>query len=82
MVVAEVLKLASAAEYFFKMGVEGKIFRPTVLLLMATTLNVSVPRQLYEAAVENLSIELRTRRQCIAEITEMIHKNSFDVGTL
>ncbi|KAL6522997.1 hypothetical protein OROMI_031345 [Orobanche minor] len=55
------------------MGVEGKRFRPTVLLLMATTLNVSVPRQLYEVAVENLSIELRTRRQCIAKITEMIH---------
>ncbi|XAR72506.1 All-trans-nonaprenyl-diphosphate synthase (geranylgeranyl-diphosphate specific) [Bertholletia excelsa] len=29
MVVAEVPKLASAAEYFFKMGVEGKRFRPT-----------------------------------------------------
>ncbi|KAL6546352.1 Solanesyl diphosphate synthase 3, chloroplastic/mitochondrial [Orobanche minor] len=73
MVVAEVPKLASAAEYFFKMGVEGKRFRPTVLLLMATALNVSVPRQLSEAAVENLSMELRTRQQCIAEITEMIH---------
>ncbi|KAL6561945.1 Solanesyl diphosphate synthase 3, chloroplastic/mitochondrial [Orobanche gracilis] len=73
MVVAEVPKLASAAEYFFKMGVEGKRFRPTVLLLMATALNVSVPRKLSEAAVENLSMELRTRQQCIAEITEMIH---------
>ncbi|KAL3616867.1 Solanesyl diphosphate synthase 3, chloroplastic/mitochondrial [Castilleja foliolosa] len=73
MVVAEVPKLASAAEYFFKMGVEGKRFRPTVLLLMATALNVSVPRQLPEAAIENLSMELRTRQQCIAEITEMIH---------
>ncbi|KAF6140501.1 hypothetical protein GIB67_031144 [Kingdonia uniflora] len=31
MVVAEVPKLASAAEYFFKMGVEGKRFRPTLL---------------------------------------------------
>ncbi|GFP81179.1 solanesyl diphosphate synthase 3 chloroplastic/mitochondrial [Phtheirospermum japonicum] len=73
MVVAEVPKLASAAEYFFKMGVEGKRFRPTVLLLMATALNVSVPRQLPEAAIEKLSMELRTRQQCIAEITEMIH---------
>lgn len=26
----QVPKLASAAEYFFKMGVEGKRFRPTV----------------------------------------------------
>ncbi|CAA0823731.1 Solanesyl diphosphate synthase 3-chloroplastic/mitochondrial [Striga hermonthica] len=73
MVVAEVPKLASAAEYFFKMGVEGKRFRPTVLLLMATALNVPVPRQLSEAAVDKLSTELRSRQQCIAEITEMIH---------
>ncbi|PQP93661.1 solanesyl diphosphate synthase 3 chloroplastic/mitochondrial [Prunus yedoensis var. nudiflora] len=72
MVVAEVPKLASAAEYFFKMGVEGKRFRPTVLLLMSTALNVTVPEpptQLREA----LSMELRARQQCIAEVTEMIH---------
>nr|QGV10848.1 geranyl diphosphate synthase 2 [Centranthera grandiflora] len=73
MVVAEVPKLASAAEYFFKMGVEGKRFRPTVLLLMATALNVPLPRQLPEAAVDNLSMELRSRQQCLAEIAEMIH---------
>ncbi|KAL9275860.1 Solanesyl diphosphate synthase 3, chloroplastic/mitochondrial-like protein [Drosera capensis] len=55
MVVAEIPKLASAAEYFFKFGVEGKRFRPTVgplaecwvflrlvLLLMATALHVPV----------------------------------------
>ncbi|KAB2601490.1 solanesyl diphosphate synthase 3 [Pyrus ussuriensis x Pyrus communis] len=72
MVVAEVPKLASAAEYFFKMGVEGKRFRPTVLLLMSTALNITVPEppaQLREA----LSTELRARQQCIAEVTEMIH---------
>ncbi|CAN1302351.1 Solanesyl diphosphate synthase 3, chloroplastic/mitochondrial [Linum perenne] len=34
MVVAEVPKLASAAEYFFKFGVEGKRFRPTVASLL------------------------------------------------
>ncbi|KAE8719996.1 Solanesyl diphosphate synthase 3 [Hibiscus syriacus] len=34
MVVAEVPKLASAAEYFFKLGVEGKRFRPTVASLL------------------------------------------------
>ncbi|KAG8385253.1 hypothetical protein BUALT_Bualt03G0022800 [Buddleja alternifolia] len=73
MVVAEVPKLASAAEYFFKMGVEGKRFRPTVLLLMATALNVQMPRQPPDAAVGTLSMELRSRQQCIAEITEMIH---------
>ncbi|XP_010549511.1 PREDICTED: solanesyl diphosphate synthase 3, chloroplastic/mitochondrial-like isoform X2 [Tarenaya hassleriana] len=65
MVVAEVPMLASAAEYFFKMGVEGKRFRPTVLLLMATALNVRLP--------DIHASELRARQQCIAEITEMIH---------
>ncbi|XP_041990897.1 solanesyl diphosphate synthase 3, chloroplastic/mitochondrial-like isoform X1 [Salvia splendens] len=73
MVVAEVPKLASAAEYFFKLGVEGKRFRPTVLLLMATALDLPIQRQTTEAAVNALSSELRTRQQCIAEITEMIH---------
>ncbi|KAH6773501.1 geranyl diphosphate synthase 1 [Perilla frutescens var. hirtella] len=73
MVVAEVPKLASAAEYFFKLGVEGKRFRPTVLLLMATALDVPILRQSHEAAVDTLSVELRSRQQCIAEITEMIH---------
>ncbi|XP_034213943.1 solanesyl diphosphate synthase 3, chloroplastic/mitochondrial isoform X2 [Prunus dulcis] len=70
--IVEVPKLASAAEYFFKIGVEGKRFRPTVLLLMSTALNVTVPEpptQLREA----LSMELRARQQCIAEVTEMIH---------
>ncbi|GLT61222.1 hypothetical protein SLA2020_339440 [Shorea laevis] len=73
MVVAEVPKLACAAEYFFKMGVEGKRFRPTVLLLMATALNVSIPEPSPSVAGDSLTRELRTRQQCIAEITEMIH---------
>ncbi|KAJ4703094.1 Solanesyl diphosphate synthase [Melia azedarach] len=73
MVVAEVPKLASAAEYFFKMGVEGKRFRPTVLLLMASALNVQVPRPLCEGVGDALTTDLRRRQQCIAEITEMIH---------
>ncbi|KAK9267730.1 hypothetical protein L1049_010163 [Liquidambar formosana] len=77
MVVAEmkiqVPKLASAAEYFFKMGVEGKRFRPTVLLLMATALNVSIPEAAHAGLGDALATELRTRQQCIAEITEMIH---------
>ncbi|KAK3204485.1 hypothetical protein Dsin_018531 [Dipteronia sinensis] len=70
---SEVPKLASAAEYFFKMGVEGKRFRPTVLLLMATALNVRLSEPLSDGVGEALTTELRTRQQCIAEITEMIH---------
>ncbi|XP_059303571.1 solanesyl diphosphate synthase 3, chloroplastic/mitochondrial-like isoform X2 [Lycium ferocissimum] len=73
MVVAKVPKLASAAEYFFKMGVEGKRFRPTILLLMATALNVPISRSAPQVDVDSLSMDLRTRQQSIAEITEMIH---------
>ncbi|XP_061976182.1 solanesyl diphosphate synthase 3, chloroplastic/mitochondrial-like isoform X2 [Populus nigra] len=80
MVIAEVPKLASAAEYFFKLGVEGKRFRPTVLLLMATALNVRI-LETTTSGVETtargvgdaLTTELRKRQQSIAEITEMIH---------
>eukprot|EP00258_Populus_trichocarpa_P051001 XP_024467020.1 solanesyl diphosphate synthase 3, chloroplastic/mitochondrial isoform X2 [Populus trichocarpa] len=80
MVIAEVPKLASAAEYFFKMGVEGKRFRPTVLLLMATALNVRI-LETTTSGVETttrgvgdaLTTELRKRQQSVAEITEMIH---------
>ncbi|KAI3831604.1 hypothetical protein MKX03_017452 [Papaver bracteatum] len=69
MVVAQqVPKLALAAEYFFEVGVEGKRFRPTILLLMASGLNVSLP----DAATKSFS-GLRTRQQRVAEITEMIH---------
>ncbi|XP_071721642.1 solanesyl diphosphate synthase 3, chloroplastic/mitochondrial-like isoform X2 [Rutidosis leptorrhynchoides] len=73
MVVAEVPKLASAAEYFFRMGVEGKRFRPTVLLLMASALNVRVPEAFANTLGDDLTTELRMRQQNIAEITEMIH---------
>ncbi|XP_042477452.1 solanesyl-diphosphate synthase 1, mitochondrial-like isoform X2 [Macadamia integrifolia] len=73
MVVAEVPKLASAAEYFFKMGVEGKRFRPTVILLMATALNMPITKSASDGVIDTLSDELRKRQQCIAEITEMIY---------
>nr|KAJ0221787.1 hypothetical protein LSAT_V11C200062280 [Lactuca sativa] len=73
MVVAEVPKLASAAEYFFKMGVEGKRFRPTVILLMATALNVQISKPTSEGVMDMFSTALRLRQQSIAEITEMIH---------
>ncbi|KAF7828661.1 Solanesyl diphosphate synthase 3, chloroplastic/mitochondrial [Senna tora] len=74
MVIAEVPKLASAAEYFFKMGVEGKRFRPTIILLMSTALNVQIPELPTSNELEGtLTTELRSRQRCIAEITEMIH---------
>ncbi|XP_030552410.1 solanesyl diphosphate synthase 3, chloroplastic/mitochondrial isoform X1 [Rhodamnia argentea] len=73
MVIAEVPKLASAAEYFFRMGVEGKRFRPTVLLLMASALHLPLPVPTDGSLGDAVSSELRTRQQCIAEITEMIH---------
>ncbi|CAL0313445.1 unnamed protein product [Lupinus luteus] len=74
MVVTEVPKLASAAEYFFKMGVEGKRFRPTVLLLMSTALNLPIPNASPPIELDDtLATDLRSRQQCIAEITEMIH---------
>ncbi|KAI3879704.1 hypothetical protein MKX03_014194 [Papaver bracteatum] len=64
-VVSEVPKLASAADYFFQTGVEGKRFRPTVLLLMGSALNVSLPG--------SDNYDIRTRYHRIAEATEMIH---------
>ncbi|MBA0663592.1 hypothetical protein Goklo_003697 [Gossypium klotzschianum] len=73
MVIAEVPKLASAAEYFFRLGVEGKRFRPTVLLLMATALNVHIPEPVGGGVGDTVATELRARQQSIAEITEMIH---------
>lgn len=40
---------------------------------MATAVDVPIPRQIPEVAVNTLYTELRSRQQCIAEITEMIH---------
>ncbi|KAI3947847.1 hypothetical protein MKX01_034512, partial [Papaver californicum] len=74
MVGAEVPKLASAAEYFFKMGAEGKKFRPTVgtiILLMASALNMSTLAP--DGVVDSLHDELCSRQLSIAVITEMIH---------
>ncbi|XWS73993.1 hypothetical protein CRYUN_Cryun02cG0177100 [Craigia yunnanensis] len=73
MVVTEVPNLASAAEYFFKIGAEGKRFRPTVLLLMATALSVHIPEVPPAGVGDTLPTDLRTSQQRIAEITEMIH---------
>ncbi|XP_010549508.1 PREDICTED: solanesyl diphosphate synthase 3, chloroplastic/mitochondrial-like isoform X2 [Tarenaya hassleriana] len=73
MVVAGVPMLASAAEYFFKMGVEEKRFRPTVLLLMGNSLNVRLPEVSVCESADIPVSELRERQRSIAEITEMIH---------
>ncbi|XP_062178380.1 solanesyl-diphosphate synthase 1, mitochondrial-like isoform X1 [Phragmites australis] len=73
MVAIEVPKLASAAEYFFKVGAEGKRFRPTVLLLMATALKFPMSESTEGGVLSILANKLRTRQQNIAEITEMIH---------
>ncbi|KAK8969761.1 hypothetical protein KSP40_PGU014256 [Platanthera guangdongensis] len=73
MVIAEVPKLAQAAEYFFKMGVEGKRFRPTVLLLMSKALHIPIPQPTADRVFCSLKKELDARQQRIAEITEMIH---------
>lgn len=40
---------------------------------MATALNVQIPRSAPQVDVDSFSGDLRTRQQCIAEITEMIH---------
>eukprot|EP00249_Psilotum_nudum_P006227 c19560_g1_i2 orf=136-1371(+) len=70
---SEVPRLASAAEYFFKWGVEGKRFRPMVLLLMASSMTATLPEITTEHVVNHVAKEQRIRQQRIAEITEMIH---------
>ncbi|GJT88779.1 solanesyl diphosphate synthase 3, chloroplastic/mitochondrial isoform X1 [Tanacetum coccineum] len=49
----------------------GKMFRPTIILLMATALNVQISKPASGGLV-NMS-ELRMRLQSFAEFTEMIH---------
>ena len=44
-----------------------------VLLLMATAIDAPILRPLPDTTVDTLPMELRTRQQCVAEITEMIH---------
>ncbi|KAI4365216.1 hypothetical protein MLD38_021222 [Melastoma candidum] len=66
----EVPEIASAVRYYFKPGAEGKMFRPAVLLLMATALGASNRKFLYRSSRDK---ELCKRQQLLAEITEMIH---------
>jgi geranyl diphosphate synthase len=42
-VMTDIPALSRAAEYFFKLGAEGKRLRPTILLLMASSLSAVVP---------------------------------------
>ncbi|XP_008644892.2 solanesyl-diphosphate synthase 1, mitochondrial isoform X3 [Zea mays] len=70
---SKVPKLASTAEYFFKVGVEGKRFQPTVLLLMASAVKFSLSESTEGKVLSILADKLRSRQQNIAEITEMIH---------
>ncbi|KAI3947480.1 hypothetical protein MKW92_017400 [Papaver armeniacum] len=70
-VAAEVPKLASAAEYFFNIGAEGKKFRPTIILLMASALNMSTLAP--DGGVDSSYNELHSRQLSIAVITEMIY---------
>ena len=87
-VTSEVPALATAAEYFFKVGAEGKRMRPTVLLLLASALtDVSSgggnPDAAMKARADFASIDhapahvvpgdTRRRQQRLAEITELIH---------
>ncbi|XP_026404769.1 solanesyl diphosphate synthase 3, chloroplastic/mitochondrial-like isoform X1 [Papaver somniferum] len=71
---AEVPMLASAAGDFFKMGAERKKFRPTVILLMASALNMSTLAP--DGMLETSYNELYDRQLSIAVITEMIHAAS------
>lgn len=77
-VCSDVPALSWAATYFFRKGAEGKRFRPTALLLLASALSQSegVPRELLVADTLPPAAtpkEVRRRQQRIAEITEMIH---------
>ena len=77
-VTSEVPALATAAEYFFKVGAEGKRMCPTVLLLLASALtDVSaagaVSNVVDHAPAHVVPGDVRRRQQRLAEITELIH---------
>ncbi|GKV36911.1 hypothetical protein SLEP1_g44994 [Rubroshorea leprosula] len=73
LVVAEVPKLASAAEYVFKDGVEGKMTHSKVLLLMGSAMDFHVAESPPQGGGCALAIEHCKRQHSLAEITEMIH---------
>ncbi|KAG2482971.1 hypothetical protein HYH03_018148 [Edaphochlamys debaryana] len=69
--------LKTAAEYFFRRGIEGKRLRPTLALLMASALSPAAPSPQYlqvdTRPPNEHTPELRRRQQRLAEITELIH---------
>lgn len=77
-IATEVPSLATAAEYFFRPGSEGKRVRPTALLLLAGALS-GAPPTAEQATADHTppseSAELATRRkqQRLAEVTELMH---------
>uniref|UniRef100_A0A061R6Y9 Geranyl diphosphate synthase n=1 Tax=Tetraselmis sp. GSL018 TaxID=582737 RepID=A0A061R6Y9_9CHLO len=77
-IVSDIPDLAAAANYYFKQGREGKRMRPTMLMLMASSLS-----ETSRCPDECLTVDrsppaafppdVRRRQQRIAEIAEMIH---------
>jgi geranyl diphosphate synthase len=69
--------LKQAAEYFFRRGVEGKRLRPTLIMLIASSLSSTPPSpeflQVDVRPANQHAPELRRRQQRIAEIAELIH---------
>jgi len=76
-VTTEVPALATAAEYFFKPGSEGKRTRSTMLLLLASALSEGAPNTSHntvdESPARHHPQEVRRRQQRLAEVTELIH---------
>jgi geranyl diphosphate synthase len=76
-VLSSVPALASAAEYFFRPGREGKRLRPTLALLMASALSSEAPGpsllQLDLRPASDHPSERRRQQQRLAEISELIH---------
>ena len=74
---SEIPTLEQAAEYFFRVGHEGKRLRSTIILLMATSLATAPPSPSFLAVDDSPADahppEQRRRQQRVAEITELIH---------
>mmetsp|Transcript_14723 Transcript_14723/g.37390 ORF Transcript_14723/g.37390 Transcript_14723/m.37390 type:complete len:461 (-) Transcript_14723:286-1668(-) len=76
-IVSDIPDLGKAANYYFKKGSEGKRMRPTMLMLMASSLEGSDgggPLPGVDLRPPSaFPTELRRRQQRIAEVAEMIH---------